>query len=199
MATLTFYICRTLEFVLFVFPIYLIVRVFKAAVTGKYDIKTELLYGAFAVYIIGAARHTLLPVLYNSGFHFYVEEFHNPNLIPLKTIILYTSGTAEGFDADAWQHFKPSFWIGHFLLSAPLIWFMQLFGKRNEKKFTMKKAVSIGAFIFTMIETVQYPIGRVPDIDDIIINTLGCMLGYWLYSVYEKHKESKADLVPNAA
>lgn len=44
----------------------------------------------------------------------------------------------------------------------------------------------IGAIVSTTIEFVQRRIGRCFDIDDIILNTIGCMLGYIIYKLFDK-------------
>ena len=52
--------------------------------------------------------------------------------------------------------------------------------------------IAAGAFISLCIELMQLPFAtRVTDIDDLILNTLGVMIGYGIYSLVKKIKTSK--------
>ncbi len=54
------------------------------------------------------------------------------------------------------------------------------------------KVIAAGAFISLCIELMQLPFAtRVTDIDDLILNTLGVMIGYGIYSLVKKIKTSK--------
>ena len=57
---------------------------------------------------------------------------------------------------------------------------------------TFGKVIAAGAFISFLIEVIQLPFtSRVTDIDDLILNTLGVMIGYGIYSLVKKIKSSK--------
>jgi len=45
------------------------------------------------------------------------------------------------------------------------------------------KSALIGFLISFLVEFVQFFIGRSTDIDDIILNTTGALLGYWCYFI----------------
>ena len=49
------------------------------------------------------------------------------------------------------------------------------------KKATWWKALLVGFFSSCTIEFVQFFIGRSTDVDDIILNTLGALVGFWLF------------------
>ena len=54
------------------------------------------------------------------------------------------------------------------------------------------KVIAAGAFISLCIELIQLPFAsRTTDIDDLILNTLGVMIGYGIYSLVKKIKSSK--------
>ncbi len=54
------------------------------------------------------------------------------------------------------------------------------------------KVVAAGALISLSIEVIQLPFGsRATDIDDLILNTIGVMIGYGIYSLVKKIKSSK--------
>ena len=46
------------------------------------------------------------------------------------------------------------------------------------------RSAAIGFFSSVLIEFVQLFIGRVSDVDDVILNTTGALLGYWLYLLF---------------
>ena len=57
-----------------------------------------------------------------------------------------------------------------------------------------------GFFISLIIETVQIPLERTTDVDDLILNTTGAAVGYGLYRLYHrikrKYREKKHRSVP---
>ncbi len=48
------------------------------------------------------------------------------------------------------------------------------------------RSAGFGALLSTLIECGQYFIMRNTDIDDVILNTLGALIGYWLYLLLKK-------------
>lgn len=199
-------ILESLQRTAIILLVYIIFRaIYLCVKRNTFNLKTELVYAAFAVYAAEMVCRLLFPhcrlPLMSTLTSFKLRELRDIkpiNLIPFKTIYLYTFGVDSRL-AEEWYSFKFNFWVGKILLSVPMGIFMQLLANTKKKKITCKKAATIAIVIFTAVEIIQYPIGRVADIDDIIINTLGCMLGYWLYRVYEKHRESKTALASNAA
>ena len=54
-----------------------------------------------------------------------------------------------------------------------------------KKLRSFPKTVAAGAFISLCIELLQLPFfGRATDVDDLILNTLGCAAGYGIYSLF---------------
>ena len=94
------------------------------------------------------------------------------NYIPFKEILRYDFGSG--------LFYKNIF--GNVLLFLPYGVFI---GKYIKVKSPL--IVSIIAFITSLsIEVVQFLIGRVFDVDDIILNVLGCLLGFGLYKICKK-------------
>ena len=61
-----------------------------------------------------------------------------------------------------------------------------------KKLNNLAKVVAAGALISLSIEVIQLPFGsRATDIDDLILNTIGVMIGYEIYSLVKKIKSSK--------
>lgn len=55
----------------------------------------------------------------------------------------------------------------------------------------LKKTVFIGFFISFFIETVQLPLERTSDVDDLILNTVGALIGYSAYKLCKKISEKQ--------
>ena len=108
---------------------------------------------------------------------FYVVTFQDVswsshNFVPFKEILRYELGTGV--------FYKNIF--GNMLLFVP-------YGIFIAKYVDLKQpvVVAIIAFITSLsIEVIQFLIGRVFDVDDIILNVLGCLLGYFIYRLFEK-------------
>ncbi len=108
---------------------------------------------------------------------FYVVTFQDVswsshNFVPFKEILRYELGTGV--------FYKNIF--GNMLLFVP-------YGIFIAKYVDLKQPilVAIIAFITSLsIEVIQFLIGRVFDVDDIILNVLGCLLGYFIYRLFEK-------------
>lgn len=108
---------------------------------------------------------------------FYVVTFQDVswsshNFIPFKEILRYDFGTS--------LFYKNIF--GNMLLFLPYGIFIAKYVK-TDKLFV----VFLLAFITSLsIEVVQFLIGRVFDIDDIILNIVGCLIGFILYRWFKK-------------
>lgn len=108
------------------------------------------------------------------------------NFIPLKTIIPYLEG-------------EPSFRIaienllGNIFAFSPLGFFLPLLFKRCDR---LKKIVFISFSISLFIEVLQltFYIGS-SDIDDIILNVLGSILGFGIYYLFRNFYKMKIKVV----
>lgn len=120
----------------------------------------ELLMLSFAIYIL-----CLFQVV---TFQDDVTWSSN-NFIPFKEILRYDI-TSRLFIKNV---------IGNMLLVLPFGFFTSYYLK-VEKSYL---PVILTLIASTAIETVQMSIGRVFDVDDIILNLVGGILGYFLYSI----------------
>ncbi len=75
--------------------------------------------------------------------------------------------------------------IGNILLFVPLGWFITYYTKTNK----IYASFFLSLFISSVIELIQLKIGRVFDIDDIILNIVGGTIGYLFYMLFYKIKE----------
>jgi len=101
-------------------------------------------------------------------------NFGTSNLIPFKEIFRYDIGSRLFFKNI----------IGNVLLFLPYGYFISYYLK-NKKLLT---TTILTAIVSTTIEIVQLNIGRTFDIDDIILNTIGGILGFVIYIFIEKIK-----------
>lgn len=125
----------------------------------------EILYLGFALYVI---------------MLFYVVTFQdvswsNSNFVPFKEMFRYTIGGRMFFKNV----------IGNMIMFMPYGFFVSYFLKE-------KKALTVFllSFIISLtIETTQLMIGRVFDVDDIMLNLLGGVIGYYFYCFICEIKE----------
>lgn len=83
----------------------------------------------------------------------------------------------RGLRGGAWVFFMLLGNIGIFL---PLGFLSGLLGRRP----AFWRSTLIGLFCSAFIEFTQFFIGRSTDIDDVILNTFGAFLGYWLFRLF---------------
>ena len=99
-------------------------------------------------------------------------SFGGINIIPFKEIFRYEAGT--------YLFYKNI--LGNVLLFLPFGFFVGYFIK--VKKVSVMLLLT---FIVSLsIETIQLSIGRVFDVDDVILNVLGGLIGFILYKVLNK-------------
>jgi len=96
-----------------------------------------------------------------------LSALHSTNLIPFREILRYEVGTSE-FNKQV---------IGNILLFIPFGYFISNYCKI--KKLGIITIVSLLTSL--VIESVQHFIGRSFDVDDIILNVVGGIIGFLLY------------------
>ena len=130
----------------------------------------EILMLFFMIYILCLFQVVTFEDSYLLGYegHF--------NLIPFREIMRYSWGSRLFFKNV----------IGNLVLFMPYGFFASYLTKLDRKFY----AFSLIAFASVTIETTQLAIGRVFDIDDIILNIVGGMIGYGIYAVLNKIGES---------
>ena len=103
---------------------------------------------------------------------FYVVTFQDvswsgSNFIPFKEMFRYPIGS-KPFIKNI---------LGNLLLFMPYGFAVGYYTKSKK----LRTAFLLGFIISSVVETTQFLIGRVFDVDDIILNTVGCILGFSLY------------------
>ena len=131
----------------------------------KFVLHQELLKLVFIIYILCL---------------FYVVTFQDVgwsshNFIPFREILRYSFGSS--------LFFKNIF--GNMLLFLPYGIFIAKYVKLEDTFVFI-----LIAFVTSLaIEVIQFLIGRVFDVDDIILNVIGGLLGFFLYKKFKKYSE----------
>lgn len=149
----------------------------------RVSFKRELLLNGFVVYLIAVISVTLFPIDIIWGES--TRTFHPVfNIIPFVDIL--TDLPRSQFSIA----FKIKFLVrnlgGNLILLLPFGIFLPSMWVRLRSFW---KTVMIGALTSLLIEVLQYGLaylgygwGRATDIDDLILNTLGVMIGFLIYA-----------------
>ncbi len=127
----------------------------------KFVLYKELIYLGFIIYIM---------LLFNT-VTFKDVTWSTANYTPFKEIFRYSIGSAKFYRNV----------IGNMIMFMPYGFFISYFLKLKKPYlvFLLSLIVSI------TIETTQLVIGRVFDVDDILLNVFGALLGYFIYKVMD--------------
>lgn len=139
-------------------------------------IKTVFLYGIFICYILLLIKILLLSRVSLMGlFNSQRILFRSINLIPFHSIMEYISGSS-----DAIRRFAFGNVVGNIVIFVPLGIYLPLF-KKDKRVFVNLLFVFI---VSLFVEIIQGLLGiGVSDIDDIILNCLGGLLGILGYKL----------------
>lgn len=149
--------------------------------------KREILYLIFICYIVGLFNLVLVPInfwniiWYNIFYNFNENPFagifdFSYNFIP----IIYKIIIGE-YTLDSWGK---AMIVGNFLMFIPMGILLSLCLENVNKKNIFKYAVLIPL----AIEVLQLVVGRSFDIDDLVMNFLGIVIGYYLVKLIKKLK-----------
>lgn len=137
----------------------------------------------FAMFCAGVASQTVIPKLEFGGTTPIVDGnlFGEVNLIPGKVFI---DTFNECFRGGNPLYFMINF-IGNICLFLPIGFGLSLLWNN----MTVRKTVLIAFSASLFIELGQLPQARGTDIDDLWINTLGAIIGYWIYRLVTRNKK----------
>ena len=149
--------------------------------------KREILYLIFICYIVGLFNLVLVPInfwdiiWYNIFYNFNENPFagifdFSYNFIP--TIYKIIIGE---YTLDSWGKVMI---VGNFLMFIPMGILLSLYFENVNKKNIFKYAVLIPL----AIEVLQLVVGRSFDIDDLVMNFLGIVIGYFIVELVKKIK-----------
>ena len=172
------YLCRMAPFMLVALPIVLTCRICLVRSRKKAGIPANIAHEAwlmvFFVYLAGLISLTVLPIVQwgGSGLRFHLYGRGNLNLIPFR---IFSDSIRMAAQGDT-TYFLINF-LGNIATFLPIGFFpMLLFSKMTVKRVTL-----IGFCSSLFIEVCQIVIQRGCDVDDLILNTLGALLGALLY------------------
>lgn len=173
---------------------YLVLRIIYCFVNkSKLVLKNEIVPCIFALYVgalisILITRNMRMHLIDESGA-IYLKIFLGDitarrfNLIPFKTIVEQISYLLHG----SVEYSPLTNLAGNLVLFLP----MPILIKLSNKKIKGIFVVLITLVVVIMFETMQYITGRVADIDDVIFNMLGALIGLALYCLTAKKFECK--------
>ena len=129
----------------------------------KFSIGNELMMLAFIIYVL-----CLFQIVTNGD----VSGIHGVNVTLFKELTRYQIGSKLFYRNI----------IGNILMFVPFGFFTSYYLKLDKKRiiFYLSLIVSV------VIELIQLKIGRAFDVDDIILNLVGGMLGYYLYRLMDR-------------
>lgn len=180
------YIVNMIPYMIIAVPIYLIVRFLMLRKSSrKFNLYHEIALLIFVIFIVGLASQTVIPKIElgingNININILKNGTHGINLLPLKVLF---ETYREVFINLNINYFIINF-LGNIIMFMPIGFFIPLLWEIPDKK------IIIVGFLFSLfIEVCQLFLNRGTDVDDLILNTLGTILGLLVYKfLYKKFK-----------
>ncbi len=178
------YIVNMIPYMVIAVPIYLIVRFLMLRKSSrKFNLYHEIALLIFVIFIVGLASQTVIPKIelgINGNINILKNGKHGINLLPLKVLF---ETYREVFINLNINYFIINF-LGNIIMFMPIGFFIPLLWEIPDKK------IIIVGFLFSLfIEVCQLFLNRGTDVDDLILNTLGTILGLLVYKfLYKKFK-----------
>ncbi|MPQ26468.1 VanZ family protein [Bacillus paralicheniformis] len=171
-----------------VISIVLYIPYFILMIRKKYSIEKVIFNITFYIYFLFVLRFTLFPIYLQKELIEDERAFYSGepflNIIPFNTIKeVFTTYGATGFESAIFQT------GGNLIMLIPFGFLLPL---TFSKKFNFKNMLFISFLFSFSIELIQFVqnsaygfLSRFSDIDDIILNTLGALIGFTVYKVFE--------------
>ena len=177
------YVVNMIPYMIITVPIYLIIRfILLNKNKSKVNWYREISLFIFVLFIVGLSSQTIIPKFENgvNGFSIVKSGIHETNLIPFKVIVeTYNEVFVNGY----FNYFLINF-LGNIIMFMPIGFFIPLLWNVSNKK-----VVIIGFCSSLFIEICQLFLTRGTDVDDLMLNTIGVILGLLLYRfLYKKFK-----------
>ena len=129
----------------------------------KFLIGNELMMLTFIVYVL-----CLFQIVTNGD----VSGVHGINVTLFKELTRYQVGSRLFYRNI----------VGNIIMFIPFGFFTSFYLKLDKKRFNFYLTLIVSV----VIELIQLKIGRAFDVDDIVLNMVGGMLGYYLYRLADK-------------
>jgi glycopeptide antibiotics resistance protein len=168
---------------LIVLPLWLIFRlIINYSNIKPFSIKKECLFLLLVVYVLSVAAVTIVPLPMSRNRSFSTNEI---SLIPFATTIKGVSAIIKKADKPVINRVLINF-TGNIFLFIPLGLLLPLMSSGWHH---LKKIIALAALASLSIELIQFislsfGVYRYIDIDDVILNTLGAIIGYWIFKKF---------------
>lgn len=178
------YIVNMIPYMVIAVPIYLIIRFLMLRKSSrKFNLYHEIALLIFVIFVVGLASQTVIPKIelgINGNINILKNGTHGINLLSLKVLF---ETYREVFINLNINYFIINF-LGNIIMFMPIGFFIPLLWEIPDKK------IIIVGFLFSLfIEVCQLFLNRGTDVDDLILNTLGTILGLLVYKfLYKKFK-----------
>lgn len=166
---------------LFIISIPLFILYILYLIIQKYSIQDIILRGIFYFYFTSLVAVTLFPIPFQGLDEIGKYGWWYNNFIPFASIFDIFGNNNLAFQIKLKQI------IGNIILFLPLWFLISLITKKN---YTFKHIISIGILWSLCIESIQFIISSILgftyksfDIDDILLNTLWCIIWFILYKI----------------
>ncbi|MEZ7173294.1 VanZ family protein [Sporosarcina sp. OR05] len=190
MGLISTYAMNMLGYMIVALPLYVLVRIILLKRRKKRVNKLrEFLLATFILYCIGLASQTIIPkwsigVDSLTGELYFdimvANELASVNVTPFQTMLLYLHSNSN---TDNWGSLSIMNLLGNMFMFSPIGLFIPILWR---KFASLWKIAWVGLGVTFFIEGVQFFIGRSSDIDDIILNAIGVMFGYFVFKVMKK-------------
>lgn len=177
------YLFNMLPYMLCALPFIAVFRYLRVKKMAKRGIGARVAHEAgvviFLLFLTGLASQTVIPKIQWGDTLGIVAGGRGVRLNLVPFLIFRQAGAAAA--QGDFNYFLINF-VGNIVLFMPIGFFIPLLWR----KVTLGKMVLIGFLCSLFIELCQLPLGRGTDIDDLWLNTLGCLLGYAVFALVRK-------------
>ncbi len=181
MSTILKYVINMLPFFALTVPLYWGLRIlFLKWRNARTTWQRELTLFLFVLFTAGLASQAILPkiTLSGSGLQFHLSGTHTTNLTPFRVFYDTYVGT---FVHGNPHHFLINF-LGNIAMFVPIGFCIPLLWS-----VSFKQTLLFGFCSSLFIEVTQLFLPRSTDVDDLILNTFGILLGALVYQTLQKH------------
>ena len=165
------YLINMIPYLALALPVWIIVRVIVLKRRGgKPNWLREIVLCLFVLWCAGTASQTIIPKFEFgvTGFGIAASRIHQANLIPFRVI---ANTYREAFVHGVRSYFTINF-LGNIMMFMPFGFFVPLLWNRSNRT-----VILFGCLASVFIEICQLFLYRSTDIDDVILNTSGVILG----------------------
>ncbi|MEK4228175.1 VanZ family protein [Solibacillus sp. FSL H8-0538] len=185
---ITAFLSSMMFYMVCTFPLYIVARVVYVKWRRVHlNLVRELLLALFSLYAIAISSQTIIPhwsigVDSETGKLFvdmHLRQYKSYNFVPFSTIEMYFVGVGD--TASQWSLISVYNLAGNVILFVPIGLFVPLLWQRWR---TWLGILMVAIAVPFFIEFIQYFIGRSSDVDDLILNAVGIMWGYFVYKLF---------------